>query len=242
MKITLSFEHSISDDVSIMVDVLRASSTITLALDKFNKIIPCFTPEEAFKLKANTGGIIAGERKGAKIEGFDLGNSPNAIKDFENDSDTLILTTSNGTRILERMNSRVLIGCMNNAKAVGKASVEIACDHIDVVMAGVWEKFAIEDFLAAGEIINEISEVCNDCEISEYAQAAVLASRDYELVKKAFYESISGKKLKSLGYENDIAFCLEKNSTDNVGLYDKSKITRLDISDYKRQVLSCTKS
>ena len=230
MKITLSFEQTISKDVSIMVDVLRASSTITLALDKFEKIIPCFTPEDAFKLKDETGGIIAGERKGAKIEGFDIGNSPNAIKDFKTDSNTMILTTSNGTRILEKMNSKVLIGCMNNAMAVAQASLEIAADHIDVVMAGVWEKFAIEDFLAAGEIISEISKACDNCEISEYAQAAVLASRNYELVKKAFYESTSGNKLKSLGYEKDIAFCLEKNSTDKVGIYDKRKITQFKLS------------
>ena len=51
MKVTLSFEESISSDVSIMVDVLRASTTITAALDKFTQIIPCFTPEDAFKLR-----------------------------------------------------------------------------------------------------------------------------------------------------------------------------------------------
>ena len=98
MKVTLSFEESISSDVSIMVDVLRASTTITAALDKFTQIIPCFTPEDAFKLRDETGGVIAGERKGAKVEGFDIGNSPNALKEFNCNTKTLILTTSNGTR------------------------------------------------------------------------------------------------------------------------------------------------
>ena len=106
MKVTLSFEETVSSDVSIMVDVLRASTTITTTLDKFSEIIPCFTPEEAFKLKNKTDGVIAGERKGAKIEGFDIGNSPTAINEFETDRETLILTTSNGTRILEKMNSK----------------------------------------------------------------------------------------------------------------------------------------
>ncbi|WP_407380839.1 2-phosphosulfolactate phosphatase [Methanobrevibacter sp.] len=232
MKITLSFEETSSSDVSVMVDVLRASSTITAALDKFSKIIPCFTPEEAFELKNHTGGIIAGERKGAKVEGFDIGNSPNALNEFKTDKDILILTTSNGTRILENMNSKVLIGCMNNAKAVAKASAELASDHIDVVMAGVWGKFAIEDFLAAGEIISEIREICKDCEISEYAQSAILASRNDELVKKAFYESTSGNKLANLGYRDDISYCLEKNSTANVGIYDKNikYISKLNIT------------
>ena len=79
MKITLSLEKTISNDVSIMVDALRASTTITLALNNFNKIIPCFTPEEAFKLKKLENGIIAGERGGEIIDGFDIGNSPRCL-------------------------------------------------------------------------------------------------------------------------------------------------------------------
>lgn len=227
MKVTLSFEETKSSDVSIMVDVLRASTTITTALDKFSQIIPCFTPEEAFKLRDETGGIIAGERKGAKIEGFDIGNSPNAIIDFYTDSDTLILTTSNGTRILEKMNSQVLIGCLNNAEAVADASISLAKNHVDLVMAGVWGNFAIEDFLAAGEIIHQISKKCSDCEIDEYAKSAILASRDYDSVKKAFFESTSGNKLKNLGYEKDIEYALSKNSTKNVGTYKNNKINKI---------------
>ncbi len=227
MKVTLSFEETKSSDVSIMVDVLRASTTITAALDKFSRIIPCFTPEEAFKLKDETGGIIAGERKGAKIEGFDIGNSPNAIIDFDTDSDILILTTSNGTRILEKMNSQVLIGCLNNAKAVADASLDLATTHIDLVMAGVWGNFAIEDFLAAGEIIYQISERCSDCEIDEYAKSAILASRDYNSVKKAFFESTSGNKLKNLGYGKDIEYALSKNSSKNVGIYQNNTINKI---------------
>lgn len=142
MKVTLSFEASTSDDVSIMVDVLRASTTITLALNNFKKIIPCFTPEEAFELKDKYGGIIAGERQGEMIEGFDIGNSPQEVESYRSDEDTLILTTTNGTRILENMNSTVLVGCMANAEAVAKASVEMADNHINVVMAGVRGNFA----------------------------------------------------------------------------------------------------
>lgn len=227
MKVTLSFEESISRDVSIMVDVLRASTTITTALDKFDQIIPCFTPEDAFKLKKETGGVIAGERKGAKVEGFDIGNSPNAILNFESDSNILILTTSNGTRILENMNSQVLIGCLNNAEAVAEASIKLAKDHIDLVMAGVWGKFAIEDYLAAGEIIHQISKKCSDCEIDEYAKSAILASRNLELVKEAFFDSTSGHKLKNLGYENDISYALCQNSTKTVGIYKSNSINKI---------------
>ena len=178
-----------------MVDALRASSSIVLGLNNFKEIIPCFTPEEAFKLGEEYNAILAGEREGIKIKGFDIGNSPKAIETYKippEKKDTLILTTSNGTRILKDMKSTVLVGSIVNAEAVGKKSVEIAENEIDVVMAGYKGNFALEDFLASGEIIywieKELTDNSIEFEISDFAKAAILASRDYENVKKAFYK------------------------------------------------------
>ena len=228
MKVTLSFEESASSDVSIMVDALRASSTITVALDKFKRVIPCFTLEEALKIKETNGGVVAGERMGKQVEGFDLGNSPTAINDLETWEDTLILTTSNGTRILENMNSQVLIGSLINAKAVAKESIGIAKEHIDVVMAGVKGNFAIEDYLASGEILYWISQCLDECEISEYAQTAILASRDYESLKDSFINSRTAKRLIELGYENDVDFCCLKNITENVAVYENNQLNLIN--------------
>lgn len=225
MKVTLSFEESASDDVSIMVDALRASTTITLALDTFEKVIPCFTPNEAFDLKEKIGGTLAGERGGKKIDGFDIGNTPCRIKDLRTSKDTIILTTSNGTRILKNMKSKVLVGSMINAKAVAHKSIKLAQDHIDVVMAGVKGEFAIEDFLASGEILYWINENLNDCELNEYAKAAVLASRDYNSLKEAFRNSRSAKRLIELGYEDDVELCCLKNISDNVAIYKNNELT-----------------
>lgn len=225
MKVTLNFEKSECRDLSIMVDALRASTTITVALDKFSKIITCSSPEEAFKLKEKNGGVIAGERKGAKIEGFDLGNSPIAIKNLETDEDILILTTSNGTRILENMNSKVLVGSLINAEAVAKKSIELSDEHIDVVMAGVKGEFAIEDFLASGEILYWITQHLDEYEISEYAQTAILASRNYDLMKKAILNSRTSKRLIELGYEEDVELCCQKNISENTALYSNNELT-----------------
>ena len=224
MKVTLSFEESESQDISIMIDALRASTTITLALNHFEKIIPCFSPEESFKLKENIGGIVAGERNGKKIEGFDLGNSPTIIKDYETSEKILILTTTNGTRALEKIHCKALIGSMINAKAVARKSCEIAKTHIELVMGGVNGDFAIEDFLAAGEIIYEIKKILKDCEVSEYAESAVLASRDYESLKEAFENSKSANILYNLGYENDVELCCQKNISKNVAIYENHEI------------------
>ena len=225
MKVTLSFEESSSSDVSIMVDALRASTTITLALNNFKRIIPCFTPEEALDLKEKIGGTLAGERNGKRIEGFDIGNSPCALKDLKNSEDTLILTTSNGTRILENMASKVLVGSMVNAEAVGLKSIQLASTHIDVVMAGVKGKFAIEDFLAAGEILYCISENLDGCKLSEYAQTAILATRDYKLVKEAFLNSRTAKRLIELDYIDDVELSVMRNMTDNVAIYHDNELT-----------------
>ena len=221
----MSFEESSSSDVSIMVDALRASTTITLALNNFKRIIPCFTPEEALDLKEKIGGTLAGERNGKQIEGFDIGNSPCALKDLKNSEDTLILTTSNGTRILENMASKVLVGSMVNAEAVGLKSIQLASTHIDVVMAGVKGKFAIEDFLAAGEILYWISKNLDGGELSEYAQTAILATRDYKLVKEAFLNSRTAKRLIELDYIDDVELSVMRNITDNVAIYHDNELT-----------------
>lgn len=231
MKITLSFEKTSTTDVSIMVDALRASSSIILGLNNFKEIIPCFTPEEAFELGEKYNAILAGEREGIKIKGFDIGNSPKAIETYKippEKKDTLILTTSNGTRILKDMKSTVLVGSIVNAEAVGKTSVEIAENEIDVVMAGYKGNFALEDFLASGEIIywieKELTDNSIEFDISDFANAAILASRDYENVKKAFYNSNSGRKLKKLNSQDDVTYCVQKNISDNVAIYKNGKL------------------
>ncbi|MCL2686981.1 MAG: 2-phosphosulfolactate phosphatase [Methanobrevibacter sp.] len=242
MNITLSLEKTISSDVSIMVDAFRASTSIIIAMNEFNEVIPAFSPEEAIEIAKKENGVLAGERMGATLEGFDIGNSPVAIKNYTSEKKKLVLTTSNGTRILKNMNSTVLIGAFINAKSVAKLAIEIAkkhdYNHIDVVMAGWKGSFAIEDFLASGEILywiqNELSQSAkfdnrdnntnkdynSENKISEYAQSAILANNDYEAVKKVIYKSRAGKGLKKLGFEKDIDFSIQKNISSNVAIYE----------------------
>ncbi len=225
MKVTLSLETSISQDVSIMVDALRASTTITMALNNFERVIPCFSPQEALELQDKFDAVIAGERNGEKIDGFEIGNSPIDVEAYPTDKKTLILTTSNGTRILENMNSKVLVGCLANAKAVGKKSAEIAQDHIDVVMAGVRGEFAFEDFLASGEILYWICRNSGEIELNDMAKAAIMASRNYSSLKSGIYNSRTGKHLAKLGHKRDIDYCCQKNISDNVAIYENNELT-----------------
>lgn len=188
-----------------MVDVLRASTTITVALEKIPYIIPTLEIEEALAMAPEHQAFIAGERRGATIEGFDTGNSPIEIQKFSGKA--LIITTSNGTRILEGIHGRALIGSFINAEAVARKANEIAFDHIEVVMAGVRGMFAIEDFLGAGEIISHL----HDHELDEMAQAAVLSVQNPSLVDQYVKNSRSALNLGKLGFGPDVDFCLQRN-------------------------------
>lgn len=220
MKVNLSFEKSYSNDLSIMVDVLRASTTITVALDHFNEVIPVLEQDEALKIASEKEAVIAGERRGATIEGFDAGNSPIEIQKLT--GDTLVLTTSNGTRIMEEMNSKVLVGCFTNAKAVARAALALAHEEIEVVMAGVEGRFAIEDFLGAGEIISNLQNE----ELDEYAQAAFLAVQDKNLIKETVLKSRSAKRLTEIGFKKDVEFCLKRDISNNVPVFQNKSLKK----------------
>lgn len=121
------------------------------------------------------------------------------------------------------MNSTVLVGCMANAEAVAKASVEMADNHINVVMAGVRGNCP-KIFLASGEILYWICQNLDECELSDYARAAILASRDYEALKDGFYNSNTGKRLTKLNHGKDIECCFSRNISSNVAIYENKEL------------------
>jgi 2-phosphosulfolactate phosphatase len=221
MKVSLSLEKSHNPDVAIMVDALRASTTMTVAVENFRKIIPVKNVEDAEKLSKQYNAVLAGERNGAPIKGFDAGNSPVEIQNFS--GEVLVLTTTNGTRILEGINSKTLVGSFVNAKAVAEKALEIANQHIEVVMAGVKGKFVIEDFLGAGEIISNLQNE----ELDETALAACIASQNQDMADKAVKNSKSAAALYKLGLGDDVEFCLNRNIYETVPVYENGMIQRL---------------
>jgi 2-phosphosulfolactate phosphatase len=222
MRISLSLDRSYFKDLTIMVDALRASTTIITAFESFNTIIPVKEIEKAEKIAKKYNAILAGERGGAKIVGFDAGNSPLDIKNLQ--GEYLVLTTTNGTRILEdTSSSTILIGSFVNAQAVASKAKELAENHIEVVMAGVNGEFAIEDFLCAGEIISHFK----DEELDEMALAALMATTDRKKVDDAVINSNSALGLKELGLGKDVEFSLKRNIYNTVPIYKDGFIKAL---------------
>lgn len=222
MRISLSLDRSCSKDLSIIVDALRASTTIITALESFKTIIPVKEIGKAESIAKEYKAVLAGERGGAKIAGFDAGNSPVNIKKFN--GDYLVLTTTNGTRILEdTSSSTVLVGSFLNAKAVAIKAKEMAVNHVEIVMAGVNGEFAIEDFLCSGEIISYLQ----DEELDEMALSAVLASSDQDKVNEAVINSNSARGLRDLGLGKDVEFSLNRNIYTTVPIYKDGFIKKL---------------
>jgi 2-phosphosulfolactate phosphatase len=160
---------------AIVVDVLRATSTIAQALASgYRRVLCCAEVEEARALRTRLGeGVLAGERNAVAIPGFDLGNSPREFT--EPLGETLLLTTTNGTRaVLAAAASAetVLLGSLLNLEAVAAAAR--GREAVEVVCAGLQGRFTIDDAYCAGRIVEFLGG-----ERSDAAEAAVRVARSF---------------------------------------------------------------
>ena len=161
--------------VGIVVDVLRATSTICQALASgYRRVLCCAEVDEARELAETEGPAkLAGERRLESIEGFDFGNSPSELEG-EPAAETLILTTTNGTRLLvaaaERF-ERVYVGSLLNLDAVAAAARESGED-VAVLCAGVLGELALDDAYCAGRIAQALGG-----EPEDSARAAILLAQ-----------------------------------------------------------------
>src|ERR671931_1186837 len=184
--------------VGIVVDVLRATSTIAQALASgYRRVLCCGELDEARALRSQIpNSLVGGERNAVRIEDFDVGASPREF--VEARAETLILSTTNGTRaIIEtaRQCKQVLLGSLLNVSAVTAAA---SADDVLVVCAGFKGAFALDDAYCAGRIVQRLG--------LERSDAAVAAA----LVADAFPTALDGLNARTYGppgLEEDIEFC-----------------------------------
>lgn len=235
MKIKTSLFNSTTNDLTIVIDLLRASTTITVALNNFNKVIPVNEDEKAFKIKEeHHDAILAGEKDLNTIEGYDITNSPDIIQRYR--GDIFVINTTNGTKVLENIKNRdenikVLIGAGINAKAVAEKALDLADDEIELIMAGRHENFNIEDAIGAGLIVDEIVKLAYEknipVELDESAWAVQLLAEDKQKAKDLIGQSWGSKKLSKIGLKNDVRICQELNTLDVVGIYEDNVINKI---------------
>jgi len=194
----------------IVVDVLRATSTIVQALESgYERVLCCAEVEEARALREETqDAVLAGERRAVRIESFDFGNSP---QDFlEPKAATLILTTTNGTRAIVEAAADcdvVLVGSLLNLEAVASRARERGED-VEVVCAGVAGEFALDDAYCAGRIAELLGGKRTDA-----AEAAVRIARSFPTAEEGLRTSLNPV---DRSIEDDIVWCARENMVDVV--------------------------
>jgi 2-phosphosulfolactate phosphatase len=208
-------DESAAAPTGIVIDVIRATSTICQALASGYERIYCAAEvDEAWSLRQEMPGItLGGERLAVRIEGFDLGNSPREY--VEPLSALLGISTTNGTRAIVTAAARcehVVIASLLNLEAV-TAAAAAAGDDVAIFCAGVKGAFALDDAYVAGRIVALL-----DAERTDAAEAAVRLARSYESAEDAFRMSRSGRNLlaNANGLEADIPYCARESVLDVV--------------------------
>ena len=203
--------------IGIVVDVLRATSTISQALASgYRRVLCCAEIDEARALAESEGPAkLAGERRLEHIEGFDFGNSPSELEG-EPAAETLVLTTTNGTRLLvaaaERF-ERVYVGSLLNLEAVAATARESGED-VAVLCAGVLGELALDDAYCAGRIVEVLGG-----EPEDSARAAILIARTFANALEGLGASRSAANLRRHGLEADVERCARENVLDVVPRY-----------------------
>lgn len=199
----------LTDSVAVVIDVLRATTTIIHALASgCTAVRPVEEVEEARRIadEMRAGRVLlGGERHGVPLPGFDLGNSPGQYTCSRCKGTTLVFTTTNGTRALLRASSaaRTLIAGFVNYSAVCEQLVQER-RPVDIVCAGLHDEVALEDALLAGALVEFL------CEHGPVAlnDAARLAWDCFEhhgrVLDGALEISAGGVHLRGLGYDDDI--------------------------------------
>jgi 2-phosphosulfolactate phosphatase len=153
--------------VAVVIDILRATSTMIHALAAgSDAIVPSLEVDEARRLARGYpegSAILAGERQGLPIEGFDLGNSPGSFTPARCSGKTVVMTTTNGTRaILASMEAdRVLVAGFVNRRATIEA-LKADGRPIHLVCAGTDGLISLEDSIFAGSIAHEFDSWSGD--------------------------------------------------------------------------------
>jgi 2-phosphosulfolactate phosphatase len=229
-------QHDLHDRVVLVVDVLRASTSIAAALNNGARAVIPFEGVDDAIIKARSlersEVLLAGERKMGPIPGFQLGNSPREFTADVVNGKTIVMTTTNGTAALAATSgaSEVIVGCFANysvvlawlrAAARGDKSITIVC-------AGTNGRFALEDAICAGRFVRGIARRGIQPALGDAASVAAIIDRRMggDLVA-VLRDSEHGRALIEAGHAEDVAYCAAMNTNPVVPVYRDRQVSRL---------------
>jgi len=221
--------YDLSNTVVVIIDVLRATSTIATALHNGAKcVIPVDSVAKCIELGKKIDAITAGERDGKVAEGLEYGNSPFEYPREFIENKTLVLTTTNGTKLLhmalERGAPQIITGSFPNLSAV--CNYLLAQNKNVLLGCAAWkDRVNIEDMLFAGAVINRIKKNFSiNCDSSQIAETM------YAKAKKDLYEFMKAKeashylRLSGYGLEKDMLYCLTPDGANVLPFYEEGKL------------------
>ena len=220
--------YDLSDSVVVIIDVFRATSTIAAALYNGAKcVIPVDSVPKAIEISKSIDGIAAGERDGVVAEGLQHGNSPLEYDREFIENKILVLTTTNGTRLLQ-------MALDNNANTIIAGSfpnLSAVCDFLqaenkNIVLgcAGWKDRFNLEDTLFAGAIIQRLKKQFTiHCDSSLMAETMYEKHKD-ELIDFAPKLTHYHRLVERFGLIEDIRYCLTNDVANVLPVYREGKL------------------
>lgn len=221
--------YEVRNVIVVVIDVLRATSTIATALNNgAESIIPVDDVQKCIDIGRCNGAITAGERDGKVAPGLEYGNSPFEYPKEFIEGKTLVLTTTNGTKLLHmalnRGASHIITGSFPNLSAV--------CDYLVqqkqpvILGCAAWkDRVNIEDMLFAGAVINRIGgHFSINCDSSQIAATLYREAGEdlFEFMKKS--NASHYHRLTGYGLEKDIRYCLQPDTSNVVPFYERERL------------------
>lgn len=221
--------YDVTDSIVVIIDVLRATSTIATALyNGAESVIPVDSVQNCIDWSSKIVCITAGERDGRIAEGLEYGNSP-----FEYSPDfikgkTLVLTTTNGTKLLYMAlangATRIVTGSFPNLSAVTDYLVS---QQKNVILGcAAWkDRVNVEDTLFAGAVVNKVKEHFDiNCDSSHMAEALYVQAKSdlFGFLKSS--NASHYHRLTNYGLEKDIRYCLTPDIANVLPLYTEGKL------------------
>jgi 2-phosphosulfolactate phosphatase len=221
--------YRVEDYTVVIIDIFRATSSICYGIENgAEAIIPVSQVEEcaAYREKG-LDYLLAAERDGKVVEGFDFGNSPFSYTTEKVAGKTVVLTTTNGTHALHlsRSAKQIVIGSFLNLSALCNW-LKKQDENILLVCAGWKNNFNLEDTLFAGAVIEQLKAF--EFKLDD----AAIASNDlFQLGKEDINQYLKktshSERLKQLGIEKDIEFCLQVDLTTAIPVLDGDRLVKL---------------
>jgi 2-phosphosulfolactate phosphatase len=237
-KIEVCFSPSIfplydsADSIVVVIDILRATSSICVAFENgASEVVPVAKVDDCLKYKEK-GFLVAGERNGEMLPGFDFGNSPFTYMNEKLQGKSIAITTTNGTQAIEAAKNsyKVVVGSFLN---IGILSGWLLTQNKNVLClcAGWKNKFNLEDTLFAGALTDNLlksDQFFTECD------SALAANYLYGMAKDDLYAFLSNsshrKRLKRLNIEKDIEFCLMQNLTKVIPVLEGESLRNLNVN------------